>query len=223
MAVESGREARPVPRTNVAVVSDDRLFAEGLLRLVDAVPAFEVVDYRAVDERRPHVLLVDSRVDRALELCGTVAREDRIFALLVATSDDDAFACDALASGARGVLPKSASGEDLINAIRVVAAGEFWARRRVLATVIERLSGVTPPPPPQIALEKQLSDREREVFRHAATGLGNKELAGRLAISESTVKVHLTHIFQKLGVSGRAELVAAFHGTRTARRSVRTG
>ena len=52
----------------------------------------------------------------------------------------------------------------------------------------------------------------REVFRYAAAGLGNKEVAGRLAISEATVKVHLTHIFQKLGVRGRAELAAAFHG-----------
>jgi len=60
-----------------------------------------------------------------------------------------------------------------------------------------------------------LSSREKEVLRHAATGLSNKELAERLAISEATVKVHLTHIFQKLGVRGRAELAAVYHGLLT--------
>jgi len=59
---------------------------------------------------------------------------------------------------------------------------------------------------------KRLSDREREVFRHAATGLSNRELAKRLAISQATVKAHLTSIFQKLGLRGRAELAAAYHG-----------
>jgi DNA-binding CsgD family transcriptional regulator len=61
-------------------------------------------------------------------------------------------------------------------------------------------------------LERQLSRREREIFREAATGLGNKELAARLDIGEATVKAHLTHIFQKLGVRGRAELAAVYYG-----------
>ena len=61
-------------------------------------------------------------------------------------------------------------------------------------------------------VEQALSARERDVFRLAAGGLGNKALAERLAISEATVKVHLTHIFQKLGVRGRSELAAAYHG-----------
>jgi DNA-binding NarL/FixJ family response regulator len=64
----------------------------------------------------------------------------------------------------------------------------------------------------EVILEHRLSTRETEVFRHAATGVGNKELADRLAISQATVKVHLTHIFQKLGVQSRAELAAAYHG-----------
>lgn len=61
-------------------------------------------------------------------------------------------------------------------------------------------------------LKQRLSDREREVFRHAAMGLSNKELAQRLAVSQATVKAHLTSIFQKLGLRSRAELAAAHHG-----------
>jgi len=59
---------------------------------------------------------------------------------------------------------------------------------------------------------EQLSRREREIFRHAASGLANKELATQFAIEEATVKAHLTRIFQKLGVRGRAELAAVYHG-----------
>ena len=61
-------------------------------------------------------------------------------------------------------------------------------------------------------MERGLSEREREVMRLAAEGMGNREMADRLAISQATVKVHLGHIFQKLGVRGRAELAAAYHG-----------
>ena len=60
--------------------------------------------------------------------------------------------------------------------------------------------------------QELLSEREREVLVHTATGLSNKELADRLGISEGTVKAHLTSIFQKLGVRGRTELAAAYHG-----------
>jgi DNA-binding CsgD family transcriptional regulator len=62
------------------------------------------------------------------------------------------------------------------------------------------------------SVARQLSLREREVFRHAAIGLSNKEVADRLAISRATVKAHLTQIFQKLGVSGRSQLAAVYHG-----------
>jgi DNA-binding CsgD family transcriptional regulator len=62
------------------------------------------------------------------------------------------------------------------------------------------------------SVARALSLREREVFRHAAIGLSNKEVADRLEISRATVKAHLTQIFQKLGVSGRAQLAAVYHG-----------
>ena len=77
-------------------------------------------------------------------------------------------------------------------------------RHLVTTTVSRRVGAAT--------LDRQLSRREREIFRQAASGLANKEVASRLAIGEATVKAHLTHIFQKLGVRGRAELAALYHG-----------
>jgi DNA-binding NarL/FixJ family response regulator len=88
----------------------------------------------------------------------------------------------------------------------------LWAARRWLNAYVQKMSRVDSSTETDLA--RRLSRREREVFRYAATGMANKELAQRLAISEATVKVHLTRIFQKLGVSGRAELAAAYHGLR---------
>jgi DNA-binding NarL/FixJ family response regulator len=93
-----------------------------------------------------------------------------------------------------------------------VHAGSIWARRRWVDAALTWLAAARHRPAPGLELHARLSEREREVFRYAAAGLGNKQLAERLYISEATVKVHMTHIFQKLGVTGRAELAAAYHG-----------
>ena len=163
----------------------------------------------------PDVLLLDSRMEGALGLCAAQKREGGPAVILVAAPDEDGWAPEALGAGARGILPKSAGAADLVKAVRVVhEEGLIWARRRVIVAWLDRLTAAAPPRGGggNNALDKRLSTRERDVFRHAASGLGNRELAQRLAISEATVKVHLTRIFQKLGLRGRGELAAAFHG-----------
>lgn len=204
----------------IGVLTDDRLFSAGLLRILESEPAFTVVEH-SPDAPRPSpaigggsdVLLLDSRTEGALGVCAAVKREGGPRVILVAAPDDDGWAPEALGAGARGLLPKSASADDLVKAIRVVHDGLIWARRRVIVAWLDRL---TEAPASRRgggdSLEERLSGRERDVFRHAAAGLGNRELAQRLAISEATVKVHLTRIFQKLGLRGRGELAAAYHG-----------
>ena len=115
-------------------------------------------------------------------------------------------------AGARGILTRRRTATISINAIRVVHAGGIWARRRWLNACVLHVVGASKHRmATQDTVDTRLSRREREVLQHAATGVGNKELADRLSISEATVKVHLTHIFQKLGVPGRAALAAAYH------------
>lgn len=109
-------------------------------------------------------------------------------------------------------LTKTSRSEDLTKAIHVVADGGIWARRRWLNASLKYFAAARNSPGTAVHLAALLSDREREVFQHAALGASNKQLADRLDISQATVKAHLTHIFQKLGVSGRAELAAAYHG-----------
>ncbi len=206
-----------MPQIRVAVLSEDRLLCEGLSHIIGAVTglamvraeqaASEVAARAAVD-----VLLLDSRMPAALELCSALKRDvGPLVILFMSSNADEGWAVDALAAGARGILARDARAEDLVKAIRVVHDGQIWARRQTIEAWVGRMAGRADADRVAV-LEHGLSTREKEVFRHAASGLSNRELAGRLAISEATVKVHLTHIFQKLGVRGRAELAAAYHG-----------
>jgi DNA-binding NarL/FixJ family response regulator len=203
----------------IAILSDDRLLSAGLLRIIASEPSFFVVgesDRAAFGPNLrtagPQVLLVDSRMEGALALCADRRRQSGPAVIFMAGPDDDAWAVSALEAGARGILAKSARAEDLVKAVGVVSEGGVWAPRHVLAGWMEHLataSGAVRAGEPSL---ERLSEREREVFQHAATGLSNRELAKRLAISQATVKAHLTSIFQKLGLRGRAELAAAYHG-----------
>ena len=195
----------------ISVVSDDRLLCDGIVRLLQADPEFEIVDRDTVAD----VVLIDSRIEGALDLC---ARSRVAAVLLFAAPTDAAWCREALCAGASGVLPKNADAHELVDAVRVVHEGSVWAPRRVTASCIKHLlSAAIARQACSTMLEEKLSHREREIFRHAATGLANKELASLLSIGEATVKAHLTHIFQKLGVRGRAELAAVYHGATPSR------
>lgn len=210
-------DARSSPKLRVAVLSDDRLLSEGILRMVRRDRSFLAVGIdettglpRALRAPRVDILLLDSRMRGALVMCTTFMRDGGPVVVFIAAEPDDAWAACALDAGARGILSHTSGPKDLLRAIRAVRDGQIWAPRKVLADRIDRLTGARQPL--DAVLSQKLSTRETEVVRHVATGLCNKELATRLAISQATVKVHLTHIFQKLGVQSRAELVAAYHG-----------
>jgi DNA-binding NarL/FixJ family response regulator len=203
----------------VAILSDDRLFCEGVLRLLPVDVSLEVTTYengplppalRMIQD----IVLLDARMTGSLTTCAVLSMPRGPSVVFVSAPDDDRWAENALSVGARGILTKTAHGTELAKAIRVVSEGGIWARRRWLAASLEHLSTAVRPnsASASVQLASRLSQREREVFHYAAMGAGNKELADRLGISESTVKVHLTHIFQKFGVNGRAELAAAYHG-----------
>ena len=202
----------------VSIFSDDPFFREGLRQIVHSEPAFTVVDGDPPvrDGIRPgaaDVLLVDSRTEGVLDHCAGL-KADPPFLIFVSVPNDG-WAVDALAAGARGIVRKEDAITDVVRAIRVVVGGGVWAPRRVVVDAwLQRRGGV--PDARSSAIEQRLSARECEVARCVAAGMSNKELADRLHISPATVKAHLTHIFQKVGVQGRGELTAAYHGTLTA-------
>lgn len=205
----------PEVLTHVAIVSDERLLRDGLVQFLSRNPDLTVTSCESTAgaslarvAAEHDVVLVDARMDAASPLVPAGGG----LILFVSAPEDDGWAAAALCAGARGILTRDASHDDVLNAIRVVLAGGLWARRRWLAACVLRGVGASrQESPTQAAVDARLSRREREVLRHAATGACNKELADRLSISEATVKVHLTHIFQKLGVPGRAALAATYH------------
>jgi DNA-binding NarL/FixJ family response regulator len=205
----------------VAVVSDDRLFADGLRRLLASDRSLVVAllneQFPTLDALRsttPDALLVEARTVSAFDLCVRMKESHpSVKTIFVGVNDDDS-AIRALAAGACGILEKSAASDQLSKAIHTVMRNEIWAPRRiVVAAWMRDARQRTMPEGHRVAsFDPRLTHREMEVLRHAAAGLGNRELARQLAISESTVKVHLTRIFQKLGLRGRAKLAAAYHG-----------
>ena len=205
----------------VGILSDIRLFASALARVIDADPAFVRVDDGGRD--RAQVLLVDCRMTDVVDVCARHAARD-VALVALAVPDEGAMAQDLLIAGVRGLLFRDAPESDLLQAILHVHHGKIWAPRHVVASAWQKCRPEASAGE-RIAGWARLSAREREVLRYAASGYANKELADRLEISEATVKVHLTHIFQKVGCRSRAELAAAYHGVvpmqteRTARRA----
>jgi DNA-binding NarL/FixJ family response regulator len=162
-----------------------------------------------------HVLLTGEPTEAALRTCVDLQRSARRpYLILLAAVADEEWAVRALGCGVRGILPKSAGPDDLLKAIRVVHEGQVWVARAALTRVVERLGA--PDGPGHVTgtvLAEQLTPREQETARYVTGGLSNQEIAERLAISEATVKAHLTRIFDKLDVRDRVQLAALFHHT----------
>jgi DNA-binding NarL/FixJ family response regulator len=168
----------------------------------------------ALRDSAPHILLVDAHLVDALEICRELRPNGaRPWVILAGADGDDRWAVEALKTGIRGILPKSATVEHLFKAIRVVNQGEVWATSRVIAQTMAELAARTASPTSgKVAFHERLSRREQEIVQLVVEGLSNLEAASRLGITEATVKAHLTHVFQKLALRGRTQLAACYHG-----------
>lgn len=200
--------------TLITIFSDDRMFSDALADILRGDDSIAVVPPVTDNAFLAQIAVVDARSGRAPQHLWPATEALVIF---VGAADDDAWALDALDLGARGILTRSAPREDLLKAIGIVRQGGIWARRRWLSSKVQRDVGRaagSAAPVLRLPAGARLSPREEEVFHHAASGMATKQLALRLAISEATVKVHLTRIYQKLGVGGRAELAALYYGLR---------
>jgi DNA-binding NarL/FixJ family response regulator len=137
--------------------------------------------------------------------------------LIVTTFDRDDYLFAALSAGASGFLLKNAGPEELVGAVRVVAAGDALLAPEVTRRVIERFArpeepaAAAPATPPPLALAEPLTEREGEVLRLMAEALSNAEIAARLFIGEATVKTHVSNVLQKLGARDRVQAVVLAH------------
>jgi DNA-binding NarL/FixJ family response regulator len=200
----------------IAILSDDSRLSDAWAHAINADPAYDAEPHTsnpglrlAIRNANPHAIVIDQQLPGAIEICADLTRGSSRRVVFVNVNQDGDSAMDALASGARGIVYASAPIDEVVKALHVLDNNQVWAPREVIVATWTRIrTEQEKRAAAEIALAERLSAREREVFRYAAAGLGNKEVANRLSISEATVKVHLTHIFQKLGLRGRGELAA---------------
>jgi DNA-binding NarL/FixJ family response regulator len=163
-------------------------------------------------QQRPDVLLMDVRMPEldGIEATRRITADPRtagVRVLVLTTFDLDEHVYDALAAGASGFLLKDVTPEDLVRAIRVVAAGESLLAPSVTSLLVREFARRPRPGRPRGDTLDELTEREREVLVLVAQGLSNAEIAGRLVVSPLTAKTHVSRILTKLGLRDRAQLV----------------
>jgi DNA-binding NarL/FixJ family response regulator len=162
----------------------------------------------------PDVILMDIRMPEldGLQATRCILEEDTGARILILTTFDlDEYVYEALGAGASGFVLKDDSPEQLLAAIRTVAAGDALLSPTVTKKVIKQFARHPRPAPPKELGE--LSERERDVFRLMAEGMSNSEIGQALFISETTVKTHVTHILQKLNLRDRVQAVVLAYQT----------
>jgi DNA-binding NarL/FixJ family response regulator len=200
----------------VLVADDQELVRAGFRMILETQPDLQVVGeasdgveaVTATRRLRPQVVLMDIRMPNLDGLQATkqvlgAGSESRV--VILTTFDLDEYLYQALTAGASGFLLKNAPPEQLISAVRVVAAGHGLLSPQVTRRVIEQFTRLPPPGGPDTL--QGLTTREREVLKLLARGLSNAEIAAQLVVSDATVKSHVAHLLAKLQLRDRVQAV----------------
>jgi DNA-binding NarL/FixJ family response regulator len=209
----------------VLVADDQELVRGGFALILEAQPDITVVGeaadgaeaIRAAARLSPDVVLMDVRmpnvdgIQATAEICA--ASDTRV--LVLTTFDLDEYVYDALRAGASGFLLKDMRRDELVNAVRVVAAGESLlaptVTRRLIADVVARAApGQAPPGAAKLGA---LTGRETETLKAVARGMSNAEIAAELYVTEHTVKTHVSNVLTKLGLRDRVQAVVLAYET----------
>ena len=196
-------------RTYILIVDDHPVVREGLAGMLAGQPDFEVVALAAngaegvvlYEQHTPDVVLMDLRMpvlDGVGAIEAILGKRPSAHILVLTTYDSDADIVRAIEAGATGYLLKDAPREELFRSIRAAARGESALSPSVATRLMSRM---------RAPAEEKLSAREIEVLQLVARGASNKEIGKQLHISIATVKTHLIHIFDKLGVNDRTSAV----------------
>lgn len=206
-------EERPVPSNaaktksfNLLVADDHPIVLEGLASLINRQPNMRVVAQarngseavEAFFSQRPDIAILDLRMPimDGVEAITSICKKDPEARLIIVTiyqSEEDIYR--ALRAGAQGIILKDAPADEIVECIQAVGGGKTWIPPEVGAKLAKRVT------------VRELTPREMEVMHAVARGKSNKEIGIALDISEATVKVHVTHILEKLQASGRTEAV----------------
>jgi DNA-binding NarL/FixJ family response regulator len=202
-------------RIRVVIADDQPMMRAGFKAVLEATGAIEVVGEAATGEEAiaaagahsPDVVLMDIEMP-GMDGIEATRRLPRQRVLILTTFGLDEYIVDALRAGASGFLLKDAPTQDVVDAVRSVAAGDAVLSPAVTRQLLDQVGRRLPAPvsrsPEALA---GLTDREREVLRMLAAGLSNAELAEALFLSEATVKTHVSNLLGKLGLRDRVQAV----------------
>jgi len=203
---------------SVLLADDQALLRRGFRMILEAEGDFEIAG-EAEDGAsaitlarlvRPSVVLMDIRMPNTDGIEATrqiIAADPAVRVLVLTTFDLDDYAFGALRAGASGFMLKERPPEELLSAIRVIAAGEALLAPNITQRLIAHFARQPDPMRPLPRSMAQLTAREREVLVLIASGLSNTEIAGRLTMSVPTAKTHVSRILAKLAARDRAQLV----------------
>ncbi|GAB3065501.1 response regulator transcription factor [Intrasporangium mesophilum] len=208
--------------TTVLIADDQDLVRSGLRFVLEAA-GVEVVGEAAdgaeavtlAERLRPEVVLMDIRMPGTDGIAATrsivdAGLDSRVLILTTFDLDEHVFA--ALQAGASGFLLKDVGRQQLVEAVRVIAAGDALYAPTVLRRLVTHYVSSPPARPPSPALD-ELTPREREILQMIGRGLSNADIAAELVISMATVKTHVRHLLQKLAVRDRAQAVVLAYET----------
>jgi DNA-binding NarL/FixJ family response regulator len=222
VTIDGAPTGRPV---RILLADDQPLLRTGFRMVLGGEDDLDIVGEagdgaEAVDLARrllPDVVLMDIRMPRLDGVAATraiVAAQLPVRVLILTTFDLDEYVVGALRAGASGFLAKDVPADDLVSAIRTVAAGEAVVAPRILKRLLDRfavtLPDLTATAPRTLDV---LTEREREVLVQMARGLSNAEIARALTVSETTVKTHVGHVLTKLGLRDRVQAVVLAYET----------
>jgi two-component system nitrate/nitrite response regulator NarL len=206
-------------KLKVVLVDDQGLCRRGLCELLSNRYDFSVLgatgsidELRTLLEGKPDLMIVDLRMKPmdGLTLIGQLRKEGYTTpAVMLTMSDSETDLANAIRAGVRGYLLKDMAPEDVVDAIRRVAAGELVVAPTMTVKMIDMLRGEQPEQEPKNSL-KLLTEREREILQLLARGESNKAIAQTLNISYDTVKQHVRHILNKLNLSSRVKAAVLF-------------
>ncbi|PKW13356.1 response regulator [Saccharopolyspora spinosa] len=207
----------------VLLVDDQELMRMGFRMVLDAQDDLEIVGEAGngaeavefAERLLPDVVLMDVRMPvlDGVEATRRIVAADSAKVLVMTTFDLDEYALSALRNGASGFLLKDAPPESLVTAVRSVASGDAVVAPSVTKRLLDRFLGERGGQLRDASVLDVLTDREREVLVLVAKGLSNAEIAGKLFLSEATVKTHLGRVLSKLDVRDRVQAVVLAYET----------
>jgi DNA-binding NarL/FixJ family response regulator len=207
----------------VVVADDQELVRSGFAMILDAQPDIEVVAeagdgaaaVEAVRRHSPEVALLDIRMPGmdGIEACRAICAACACRVVMLTTFDSDEYVHEALHAGASGFLLKDVRRDDLVHAVRVVAAGDSLLAPSVARRLVSDYTRRGRRPSPDRHRLDVLTPRERETLQLLGRGLSNAEIAGILVVSEHTVKTHVSSVLSKLGLRDRVQAAICAYET----------